>query len=132
MSTRSCIIIETEKDGKDFLVGAYCHWDGYLSHNGKILLERYNSKEKAQKLVLGSGGYISSLDDEIITINQTTYTSPDWAGFVVSSYYDIPKNVFDYYYTFSNFFNSWHYSDDGEKWKPLTINAIINEIKSNN
>lgn len=132
MSTRSCIIIETEKDGKDFLVGAYCHWDGYLSHNGKILLERYNSKEKAQKLVLGSGGYISSLDDELITINQTTYTSPDWAGFAVSSYYDIPKNVFDYYYTFSNLFNSWHYSDDGEKWKPLTINAIINEIKSNN
>ncbi len=24
----------------------YCHWDGYPSNNGKILLEHYNSQEK--------------------------------------------------------------------------------------
>jgi len=30
---------------------AYCHWDGYPSHHGPILVENYNSREKAQALI---------------------------------------------------------------------------------
>lgn len=37
MSTRSYII--QEHNGK--FTGIYCHWDGYVAHNGKILLEHY-------------------------------------------------------------------------------------------
>ena len=29
----------------------YCHWDGYLSHNGKILFEHYSTIDLALKLV---------------------------------------------------------------------------------
>lgn len=41
----------------------FCHWDGYPSWNGRILMENYNSPKKARNLVgLGS---ICFLDKEI-------------------------------------------------------------------
>jgi hypothetical protein len=48
MGTRSGIAVEIE-DGKS--IRSYCHWDGYPSNNGKLLLEFYNTKEKAEELV---------------------------------------------------------------------------------
>lgn len=60
MGTRSDIIVQ-RTDGKWARV--YCHWDGYLSHNGKIISEHYNSQELAEALV--SLGDISSLGEEI-------------------------------------------------------------------
>ena len=48
MATRSTIALEFA-DGS---VGqVYCHWDGYLSHNGKILVEHYQDPFKLQKLI---------------------------------------------------------------------------------
>ena len=46
----------------DKLKSVYCHWDGYLSHNGRILQESYDSA-KANHLV--ALGYLSSLKAEI-------------------------------------------------------------------
>ena len=40
----------------------YCHWDGYLDHNGRILLEHYDSS-KANHLV--SLGDLSALAPDI-------------------------------------------------------------------
>ena len=60
MSTRSYIGMKLD-DGT--VVGVYCHSDGYLSHNGKILLENYNTKEKVDELL--KQGNISFLDKEI-------------------------------------------------------------------
>jgi hypothetical protein len=37
----------------------YCHWDGYLDHNGRILLEHYDSAKANHLVALGD---ISSLD----------------------------------------------------------------------
>lgn len=60
MATRSTIAVQ-HADGTVSQV--YCHWDGYLSHNGKLLNDHYNTLEKAEALVaLGS---ISSLSREI-------------------------------------------------------------------
>ena len=42
----------------DVVKSVYCHWDGYLEHNGAILQEHYNSA-KANELV--SLGDLSSL-----------------------------------------------------------------------
>lgn len=62
MGTRSTIALEYA-DGT--VEQVYCHWDGYLSHNGKILQEHYSDPFKLQRLInLGS---ISSLDNEIGT-----------------------------------------------------------------
>ena len=46
----------------DKLKSVYCHWDGYLSNNGKILQAHYDSV-KANHLV--SLGFISSLKENI-------------------------------------------------------------------
>ena len=46
----------------DVVKSIYCHWDGYLEHNGAILQEHYNSA-KANELV--SLGDMSSLRPEI-------------------------------------------------------------------
>lgn len=46
MATRSAIAVAYE----DRLEGIYCHWDGYLSNNGKILVEHYG-RAAARKLV---------------------------------------------------------------------------------
>ena len=60
MSTRSMIGIEGE-DGK--IRAVYCHWDGYLENNGRILLNNYVDRDKVEKLIdLGS---LSFLSDEI-------------------------------------------------------------------
>jgi hypothetical protein len=60
MGTRSSISIRNA-DGS--YTGIYCHWDGYLSHNGRILQEHYTNEAKIRQLMeLGS---ISSLGAEI-------------------------------------------------------------------
>jgi hypothetical protein len=41
----------------------YCHWDGYLAHNGAILVEHYTNSAKANNLI--ALGDISSLRPEI-------------------------------------------------------------------
>lgn len=48
MSTRSYICIENE-DGT--YIGIYCHSDGYITHNGAILIDHYNNKEQANGLI---------------------------------------------------------------------------------
>ena len=48
MGTRSTIALEFA-DGT--VQQVYCHWDGYLDHNGKILAEHYNDPFKLQKLI---------------------------------------------------------------------------------
>ena len=33
------------------VTAVYCHWDGYVDHNGKILDEHYTTDEKVQNLI---------------------------------------------------------------------------------
>lgn len=51
MGTRSDIIIKTSHKGKPVWARIYCHWDGYPSHNGKILKEHYHSQKTVASLV---------------------------------------------------------------------------------
>lgn len=46
----------------DNLKSVYCHWDGYLEHNGRILLEHYDSAKANHLVALGD---ISSLAPSI-------------------------------------------------------------------
>lgn len=61
MATRSDIIVH-RADGTWKRV--YCHWDGYLSNNGKILINHYATQALADAVV--EPGDISSLDIECI------------------------------------------------------------------
>ena len=62
MGTRSRIAVMHG----DVCKSVYCHWDGYLEHNGAILLEHYDSS-KANQLV--AHGDISSLAPRIEPVN---------------------------------------------------------------
>ena len=60
MGTRSTIAIKTE-EGK--LRTIYCHWDGYVDHNGRILLNNYTTPEKVKALI--DLGDLSQLSTEV-------------------------------------------------------------------
>lgn len=56
MATRSTIGIRHE-DGS--VTKIYCHWDGYIEHNGGILQKYYNTAEKIEPLMaLGNLSYL--------------------------------------------------------------------------
>lgn len=59
MGTRSDIIVHM-LDGSWKRI--YCHWDGYLSHNGRILAQHYATQKLAEKLV--KHGDMSSLAEK--------------------------------------------------------------------
>ena len=60
MATRSTIALEFA----DGTVGkVYCHWDGYLENNGKLLLNNYTDPFKLRDLI--DLGDISSLGPNI-------------------------------------------------------------------
>ena len=69
MGTRSRIGI-LEKDGA--VTSIYCHFDGYPSYNGKILLNDYKDEFKVRQLILF--GDLSSLGNDIGVFND--YKSP--------------------------------------------------------
>ena len=57
MSTNSDIIIQ--RPGAQEFAAVYCHWDGYPSHNGRILRENYTTHDKVVELI--SLGWLSEL-----------------------------------------------------------------------
>ena len=72
MGTRSTIALEFA-DGT--VEQVYCHWDGYLEHNGKILFENYSDPFKLRDLI--DQGAISSLG---INIGEKHPFSPHGEG----------------------------------------------------
>jgi hypothetical protein len=58
MGTRSVIGVYHGGNAK----AVYCHWDGYLDHNGRILLDHYDSPRANELVALGD---LSSLRPEI-------------------------------------------------------------------
>lgn len=64
MATRSTIALEYA----DGTVGQiYCHWDGYLEHNGRVLLEQYKDPFKVRNML--DRGDMSSLDSDVSGCN---------------------------------------------------------------
>jgi hypothetical protein len=59
MSTGSFIAIKTN----DSIKSIYCHYDGYLSYNGRILFNNYNTEGKVMALI--ELGDISCLHESI-------------------------------------------------------------------
>mgnify|MGYP001243649538 FL=1 len=57
MGTRSRIGLALSLD---HIVSVYCHYDGYIQHNGRKLVEKFNTQELVEDLI--NGGDMSSLD----------------------------------------------------------------------
>ncbi len=41
------------------VVSVYCHYDGYVEHNGRVLVEHYTDRDAVKELI--DGGSMSSL-----------------------------------------------------------------------
>ena len=122
MATRSNIAMKTA-DGK--IVSVYCHWDGYVAHNGKILLENYDFIDKIEALIaLGS---ISSLGKAIglqQDFDDRSTQKDDWTLFYsrdrgeelsIQEYDDIPSwidQMEEYAYLWNG--QEWLVNDHGE------------------
>ena len=61
MSTRSTIGV-VHADGT--VSSIYCHWDGYLEHNGSKLLNFYHRQDQVEELI--ALGDLSVLGDDIV------------------------------------------------------------------
>jgi len=128
MATRSNINV---KVGDKYHV-IYCHNNGYIRHNGKILFEHYNSQELAEKLVYG--GHISVLDRSSEKPKFHDFDNPV-AGFCI--YYgrdrgdegcemSIEDDVFDaqeYLYVWNGF--EWKVS--GRDYDDASLEQILRE-----
>jgi hypothetical protein len=147
MGTRSMIAIQNPYS-RD-IRAVYCHWDGYLEHNGSLLHKHYSQSPKVNNLI--ALGDISSLRPEIgdkhafsklevpmdgdaydkLYGNMTTFYTRDRGE-------DTPFKVFptlkaaEEHYTWSEYYycfkyskaddyqsGEWHYKKAGERWKKL-------------
>lgn len=112
MGTSSRITVKC-MDGKYRSV--YCHYDGYVNHNGKMLVTHYNSQELAEKLVAGGG--MSSLDKLCDAVEGHSFTTP-MEGYTV--YYcrdrgeELDIIVQDHLHGIPR--EDYNYMWDGEKW----------------
>ena len=102
MATRSNIAMKTQ-DGK--IVSVYCHWDGYVANNGKILLENYADISKIEALVaLGSISSLGEQIGEVQDFNDRDTQKDEWTLFYsrdrgeelsIQEYADIPSWIAD-------------------------------------
>ena len=104
MSTRSTIAVE-HADGTVSQV--YCHWDGYLTHNGQILVNHYDTQELAEQLI--SLGSISSLRPKCIPDPAKTHSSIN------------PQDDVTTYYG----------RDRGEPFQPPSLYPTVDNYKKN-
>lgn len=107
MATRSTIWYR-DPETNDYK-GVYCHCDGYPSHNGKLLLNYYNSLEKVKELV--SFGFISSLREEIELCEfYHRDREQDFNSYGVKNKREIEEFFEEYTYIFED--NKWFILDD--------------------
>jgi hypothetical protein len=97
----------------DKLKSVYCHWDGYLSNNGKILQAHYDSA-KANHLV--SLGDISSLRPEIGVVHPF-------------STWDTDMSPAEYEAQFANM-TTFYGRDRGESGVDFTVDQSYDEFLS--
>jgi hypothetical protein len=154
MATRSTIALEFA----DGTIGqVYCHWDGYLAHNGKMLMEYYSNPFILRDLIdLGS---LSSLRPQIGTKHpfsmfEANMTQDEYAnlyrdmctfyerdrgeGSADATYFkdyehflvDGQEEEYDYILRNVNGKATWFVSDHGGDFQ-LLASALIEEILEN-
>jgi hypothetical protein len=127
MGTRSTIALEFA-DGT--VEQVYCHWDGYLEHNGQILQKHYSDPFKVKQL-LALGGF-SSLEATVEGTAKTAYTGrgedisinkfKDYEHFLIDGQWE----EYDYILRSDNGVAVWFVSDHDGDFVTLE-SAIIDE-----
>jgi len=126
MSTRSRIGMVFD-DGS--IKSIYCHFDGYLSYNGKILLEHYQDKDKVESLI--ALGAISSLGENISDVCAYHRDRGEQIVITESTNFEEFANKIDYLfeefvYLFKD--GAWNYIESYSFYKNKKI-ASIDDFK---
>ena len=100
----------------DIVKSIYCHWDGYLEHNGVILQEHYDSAKANHLVALGD---MSSLRAEIGEKH-------------AFSKFDLPKEEVEAFETLTKNWCTFYSRDRGEtgtEWKVAhTFNQFLEQV----
>jgi len=93
MSTRSAIVL-SNKDGVQII---YCHHDGYIEHNGRILNKHYNTRQAVQELVdLGDISVLGESIDTCIAYHRDEGEDYEYtAARLYSNHYQMLKEEFE-------------------------------------
>ena len=133
MSTRSYICMEV---GDNRYKTIYCHFDGYLDYNGKMLTEYYNDRARVEKLL--ELGDLSILREKIAPAPDRRHgfdfneqqkdvcvfhgrdrgDEGAAARIMTMEELDDPENWTEYVYIF-NRDGEWKYFESGQSWKGL-------------
>jgi hypothetical protein len=116
MSTRSRI---TQALPNGTFKSIYCHFDGYLSGVGKILLEDYNTEEKLAALL--DLGDISSIDPRFAKVEAYGRDRGEKGteALIVPDMSQIDRQSYNYLFTPEG---EWMYMKAGERdWKIFTL-----------
>tara|TARA_R110000824_G_scaffold386613_1_gene581594 strand:- start:547 stop:966 length:420 start_codon:yes stop_codon:yes gene_type:complete len=133
MSTRSNIVLLKENGACS---AVYCHYDGYLEHNGKMLVDNYTSTEDVRALV--AMGNIRSLKPTLDEMVEEDYEEPPQNFKSLRAYMSQVDTLFiEFIYMWSEENESWWVSRSVSKevdgaylnrmfyhtdFKPLVIN----------
>jgi hypothetical protein len=96
----------------DIVKSVYCHWDGYLEHNGVILQEHYNSAQANQLVALGD---LSSLRVEIGEKH-------------AFSKFDLPKEEVEAFETLTKNWCTFYGRDRGETGTEWKVAHVFSEF----
>jgi hypothetical protein len=109
----------------------YCHYDGYLSHTGRMLVENYNDESKVDELL--NLGDLSFLDEQIGEQHDFNKPTPGWTvsysrdrgqskskNQTYLEDYNVSSGI-DYFYLFTE--EGWKYST-GNGWNKIEIEKI--------
>lgn len=121
MSTRSNIIYKDP--GTGLFHSVYCHCDGYVSYNGRILQDHYNSLELAKAVI--ALGDISSLNETLIA----TKSYFKWRGTPIEIFTDddlADHCAEEYLYLFID--GKWIVNDHGKGWCDLAVALAVDDL----
>lgn len=106
MSTRSNIAIRY-KNGT--VKAIYCHFDGYLSGVGSMLLDDWKDTKKVATLI-GDVGNISALKSELKGTRESAYGESATEYKDLATYLDSVDTFFiEYVYVFDEAYGAWFY-----------------------
>lgn len=151
MATRSTIALEFA----DGTIGqVYCHWDGYLAHNGKILFDNYSNPFTLRDLIdlgdvsslkptIGTKHAFSQFDAEMpgeeynaLYGNMTTFYGRDRGESGVNARYfkdfadykaKCQQEEYDYILRSIGGSATWFVSDHGSEFIPLVAALLAEE-----
>jgi hypothetical protein len=131
MSTNSTITVKVNNTYRTI----YCHWDGYLEWNGKLLVSHYNTQELAERVV--SLGDLSTLDRSLDCPDDHTFDEPV-KGHTIAfgrdrNEQDVDARTYDTYEdAMKREKTCYNYLWDGEQWlvdgEPLAEELFLEQI----